>query len=92
MPGSKFVLDVNTVIIAIGTSPNPLIKSTTKGLEVNKKGGIVVEEGTGLNAKFRVRHIPTLLLINKGEILDTLVEPKKVEAFDEFVQKALKEI
>ena len=38
------------------------------------------------------RHIPTLLLINKGEILDTLVEPKKVEAFDEFVQKALKEI
>lgn len=46
----------------------------------------------GLNAKFRVRHIPTLLLINKGEILDTLVEPKKVEAFDEFVQKALKEI
>ena len=46
----------------------------------------------GLNAKFRVRHIPTLLLIRKGEILDTLVEPKKVEAFDEFVQKALKEI
>ena len=32
------------------------------------------------------------MLINKGEILDTLVEPKKVEAFDEFVQKALKEI
>lgn len=32
----------------------------------------------GLNAKFRVRHIPTLLLIRKGEILDTLVEPKKV--------------
>ena len=48
VPGSEFVLDVNTVIIAIGTSPNPLIKSTTKGLEVNKKGGIVVEEGTGL--------------------------------------------
>ena len=46
----------------------------------------------GLNTKFRVRHIPTLLLIRKGEILDTLVEPKKVEAFDEFVQKALKEI
>ena len=45
-----------------------------------------------LNTKFRVRHIPTLLLIRKGEILDTLVKPKKVEAFDEFVQKALKEI
>ena len=32
-------------------SPNPLIKSTTKGLEVNKKGGIVVEEGTGLTSR-----------------------------------------
>ena len=51
VPGSEFVLDVNTVIIAIGTSPNPLIKSTTKGLEVNKKGGIVVEEGTGLTSR-----------------------------------------
>ena len=45
--GSEFVLDVDTVVIAIGTSPNPLIKSTTKGLDVNKKGGIIVEEGTG---------------------------------------------
>lgn len=42
--GSEFVLDVDTVIISIGTSPNPLIKSTTKGLEVNKHGGIIVNE------------------------------------------------
>ena len=42
--GSEFVLDVDTVIIAIGTSPNPLIKSTTKGLEVNPHGGIIVNE------------------------------------------------
>lgn len=42
--GSDFVLDVDTVIISIGTSPNPLIKSTTKGLEVNKRGGIIVNE------------------------------------------------
>ena len=42
--GSEFVLDVDTVIIAIGTSPNPLIKSTTKGLEVNSHGGIIVNE------------------------------------------------
>ena len=47
IPGSEFVLDVDSVIIAIGTSPNPLIKSTTEGLEVNRKGGIVVEEATG---------------------------------------------
>ena len=48
--GSEFVLDVNTVIISIGTSPNPLIKSTA-GLEVNKHGGIIVEEATGATTK-----------------------------------------
>ena len=42
--GSEFVLDVDTVIMSIGTSPNPLIKSTTKGLEVNSHGGIIVNE------------------------------------------------
>ncbi len=45
--GSEFVLDVNTVIMSIGTSPNPLITSTTSGLEVTKKGGIVTDEKTG---------------------------------------------
>jgi len=45
--GSEFVLDVDTVIMSIGTSPNPLIKMTTEGLEVNKRGGIIVEESTG---------------------------------------------
>lgn len=44
---SEFVLDVDTVIMSIGTSPNPLIKMTTEGLEVNKRGGIIVEESTG---------------------------------------------
>ena len=47
IPGSEFDLDVDTVVIAIGTSPNPLIKSTTKGLDVNKRGGIIIEESTG---------------------------------------------
>ncbi len=42
--GSEFTLDVDTVIMSIGTSPNPLIKSTTEGLSVNAKGGIIVEE------------------------------------------------
>ena len=41
---SEFTLDVDTVIMSIGTSPNPLIKSTTDGLEVNRWGGIVVNE------------------------------------------------
>ncbi len=44
IPGSEFEIEVDTVIMSIGTSPNPLIKSTTDGLEVNKKGGIVVNE------------------------------------------------
>ena len=51
VPGSEFELEVDTVIISIGTSPNPLIKSTTKGLEVNKHGGIIVEEQTGATTK-----------------------------------------
>ena len=42
--GSEFTIDVDTVIMAIGTSPNPLIKNTTEGLEVNKRGGIIVNE------------------------------------------------
>ncbi len=49
--GSEFVLDVDSVIISIGTSPNPLIKSTTSGLDVNKYGGIIVEEATGATTK-----------------------------------------
>ena len=51
IPGSEFVLDVDTVIISIGTSPNPLIKATTKGLDVNQRGGIIVEETTGATSK-----------------------------------------
>ena len=51
VPGSEFVLDVDTVVMAIGTSPNPLIKSTTAGLEVNAHGGIIVTEETGATTK-----------------------------------------
>lgn len=47
VPDSAFLLDCDCVIMAIGTSPNPLIKSTTAGLEINRRGGIVVEEATG---------------------------------------------
>ncbi len=51
--GTEYVIDVDTVIMAIGTSPNPLIKSTTKGLEVNKRGGIIVNED-GLTSRNNV--------------------------------------
>ena len=53
IPGSEFELEVDTVVMAIGTSPNPLIKNTTEGLEVNRRGGIVVNED-GLTSRGRV--------------------------------------
>lgn len=53
IPDSAFELDVDTVIMSIGTSPNPLIKSTTEGLEVNSRGGIIVNED-GLTSRSAV--------------------------------------
>lgn len=49
--GSEFELLVDTVIMSIGTSPNPLIKMTTAGLDTNSRGGIIVEEGSGATTK-----------------------------------------
>jgi glutamate synthase (NADPH/NADH) small chain len=51
---SEFILDTDTVVISIGTSPNPLIKDTTEGLDVNRRGGIIVEENTGATSKVGV--------------------------------------
>ena len=49
--GSEFVIDVDTVIMSLGTSPNPLISSTTEGLEVNKWKCIVADEELGKTSK-----------------------------------------
>ena len=46
VPGSEFVLEVDTVIMSLGTTPNPLIRSTTPGLETNRKGCLIVQEDT----------------------------------------------
>ncbi len=51
---SEFVLDVDCVIMSIGTSPNPLIKSTTKGLDTEKWGGIIADDETGLTSRENV--------------------------------------
>ncbi len=51
IPGSEFVMDVDTVIMSLGTSPNPLISSTTEGLEVNKWKCIVADEEHGKTTK-----------------------------------------
>ncbi|MDY5000585.1 MAG: NADPH-dependent glutamate synthase [Lachnospiraceae bacterium] len=49
--GSEFVIDVDTVIMSLGTSPNPLISSTTKGLEINNHKCIIATEDTGATSK-----------------------------------------
>ncbi len=51
VPGSEFTIDVDTVIMSLGTSPNPLISSTTEGLEVNKWKCIVADEEFGKTSK-----------------------------------------
>lgn len=51
VPGSEFVLDVDTVVMSLGTSPNPLISSTTDGLDVNKRKCIVADESNGQTSK-----------------------------------------
>lgn len=53
IPNSEFELEVDSVIMAIGTSPNPLIKSTTEGLEVTRRGGIIVDDN-GKTTRVRV--------------------------------------
>ncbi|WP_024614772.1 NADPH-dependent glutamate synthase [Clostridium sp. Ade.TY] len=49
--GSEFIMDVDTVIMSLGTSPNPLISSTTEGLEINRRKCIVAEEETGKTSR-----------------------------------------
>ena len=44
IPGSEFILDVDTVVMSLGTNPNPLIRSTTPGLDTNRKGCLIVNE------------------------------------------------
>lgn len=51
IPGSQFELPVDTVVIAIGQGPNPLVQSTTKGLDTGKRGNIVADEETGATSK-----------------------------------------
>ena len=51
IPGSEFELEVDTVIMALGTSPNPLISSTTIGLDTNRRKCIIADETTGQTSK-----------------------------------------
>ena len=49
--GSEFEVEADCVIMSLGTSPNPLIRNTTNGLDVHKWGGIIVDEKTGLTSR-----------------------------------------
>ncbi|MBT9830781.1 NADPH-dependent glutamate synthase [Clostridium baratii] len=49
--GSEFIMDVDTVIMSLGTSPNPLISSTTKGLAINKRGCVIADDNNGLTSR-----------------------------------------
>ncbi|MPN58883.1 NADPH-Fe(3+) oxidoreductase subunit beta [bioreactor metagenome] len=51
IPDSEFDLAVDTVVIAIGQGPNPLVQSTTKGLDTNKRGNIIADSETGATSK-----------------------------------------
>ncbi|MDY6833289.1 MAG: FAD-dependent oxidoreductase, partial [Chloroflexota bacterium] len=52
--GSEFTIDIDTVVVALGTTPNPLVPSTTEGLVTTKKGTVVADEQTGKTKKDRV--------------------------------------
>jgi glutamate synthase (NADPH/NADH) small chain len=54
IPGSEFVIDVDEVVVALGTTPNPLIAQTTEGLETTKWGTVVADEATGKTVKDKV--------------------------------------
>ena len=51
IPGSEYEIEADTVIMSLGTSPNPLISSTTKGLDINRRKCIIAEEETGATSK-----------------------------------------
>ena len=86
VPGSEFEIDVDCVIMSLGTSPNPLIKSTTKGLEINRKGGIVVNED-GLTSREKVYAGGDAVTGAATVILAMGAGKTAAKAIDEYLQK-----
>ncbi|MBR2727582.1 MAG: FAD-dependent oxidoreductase, partial [Solobacterium sp.] len=83
--GSEFELPVDTVIMAIGTSPNPLIKSTTEGLEVNRRGGIIIDEA-GLTSRPGV-YAGGDAVTGSATVISAMGAGKKAaEAIDRYIQ------
>lgn len=85
--GSNFFLDVDTVIMALGTSPNPLIRSTTPGLETNRRGCLVVNEETMQTSREGIYAGGDAVTGAATVILAMGAGKKAAEAMDEYLQK-----
>lgn len=85
VPDSEFIMDVDTVIMSLGTSPNPLISSTTKGLEINKRKCIIAQEETGLTSRERVYAGGDAVTGAATVILAMGAGKKAAKAIDEFL-------
>lgn len=85
MKGSNFILDVDCMIMAIGTSPNPLIRSTTEGLETNRKGCLVADE-TGKTTREGVFAGGDAVTGAATVILAMGAGKKAAEAIDSYIQ------
>ncbi|WP_027634589.1 NADPH-dependent glutamate synthase [Clostridium hydrogeniformans] len=84
---SEFIIDVDTVIMSLGTSPNPLISSTTKGLDINNRKCIIAEEETGLTTKEKVYAGGDAVTGAATVILAMGAGKKAAAAIDEFLSK-----
>ena len=87
VPDSEFVLDVDCVIMALGTSPNPLIKDTTPGIEVNSHGCLIVNESTNATTKEGVYAGGDAVTGAATVILAMGAGKKAAKAIDEFILK-----
>jgi len=86
---SEFIIDCDTVIMSIGTSPNPLIKSTTKGLDTNERGCIMVKDERGKTSKEGVYAGGDVVTGAATVILAMGAGKNAAEAIDEYItQKA----
>src|SRR3712207_9479678 len=85
--GSEFMIDVDTVIMSLGTSPNPLISSTTKGLDINKRGCIVANEATGETTRKAVFAGGDAVTGAATVILAMEAGKNAAKAIDEFLSK-----
>lgn len=84
--GSEFEIECDCVIMAIGTSPNPLIKSTTEGLETKKWGGIIADEKTGLTSREAVYAGGDAVTGAATVILAMGAGKSAAEAIDEYIK------